>query len=82
MQLLSQEYIAYLQRGYGKDYPMHYAVEMLQAANSSVFGPSAKVLKQSANNFFSGDVIPGRYGPLRSARQLGENFCFLQSFKI
>jgi len=39
-------------------------------------GSPIKVLKQSANNLFSGDVIPDRYGPLRSARQLGENFCF------
>jgi len=31
---------------------------------------------------FSGDIIPGRYEPLRSARQLGENICFMQSFKI
>ena len=52
------------------------AVEMARAANSPVFGPSATVLKQSASNFFSDDVIPGRYGPLQSA------FCFLQSFII
>ena len=33
---------------------------MARAANSPVFGPSASVLKQSASNFFSDDVIPGR----------------------
>jgi len=42
-------------------------LEMARAANSSVFGPFAKVLKQSTNNFFKDDVIPGRCGPLRSA---------------
>jgi len=31
---------------------------------------------------FSGDVISSYYGPLRSARQVGENFCFLRSFQI
>jgi len=41
---------------------------MARAVNSPVFGPSASVLKQSANNFVNGDVIPDRYGPLRSAR--------------
>jgi len=45
---------------------------MARAANSPVFGPSAKVLKQSASNFFSDDVIPGRYSLLT------KNFCFLQ----
>jgi len=44
-------------------------IEMARAANSPVFGPSAKVLKQSACNLFSDDVIPGRYRPLQSARQ-------------
>ena len=44
-------------------------------------GSPLKVLKQSANNFFSGDVIPGRYGSLQSARQLGENFCFWKVLK-
>ena len=37
---------------------------MARAANSPVFGPSAKVLKQSANNFFNGDVIPSSWGLL------------------
>jgi len=46
-----------------------FALEMVRAANNPAFGPSAKVLKQSASNFFSDDVIPGRYGPLQSARQ-------------
>jgi len=51
-------------------------LEMARAANSPVFGPSAKkVLKQSANNCFSGDVIPG------CCNLLAKNFCFLQSFK-
>ena len=50
---------------------------MARAANSPVFGPSAKVLKQSASNFFSDDVIPGRYGPLQSARQ---KFLFFGKF--
>jgi len=45
-------------------------------ANRPVFGPSAKVLKQSASNFFSDDVIPGR------CSLLAKNFCFLQSFII
>ena len=40
------------------------------------------VLKQSANNFFSSDIIPGRYRPLQSARQLGENFCFCKVSKL
>ena len=40
--------------------------EMARAANIPVFGPSAKVLKQSANTFFSGVVIPGRCGLLAS----------------
>ena len=44
-------------------------------------GSPLKVLKQSANNFFSGDVIPGRYGPLRSACQFGENLCFCKVSK-
>ena len=42
-------------------------LEMARAVDSSVFGPFAKVLKQSANIFFNGDVISGRCGPLRSA---------------
>jgi len=50
---------------------------MARAANGPVFGPSAKVLKQSASNFFSDDVIPGRYGPLQSARQ---KFLFFGKF--
>jgi len=54
-----------------------FGIEMARAANSPVFGPSATVLKQSASNFFSDDVIPGRYRPLQSARQ---KFCFLQNF--
>ena len=37
---------------------------MARAANSPVFGPSAEGLKQSANKFFSGDVIPGHWGLL------------------
>jgi len=32
-------------------------------------GRPLKVLKQSANNCFSGDVISGRQGPLQSARR-------------
>jgi len=51
-------------------------VEMARAANSPVFGPSAAVLKQSASNFFSDDVTPGRYC------LLAKNLCFLQSFII
>jgi len=51
---------------------------MAQPANSPVFGPSEKVLKQSANNCFSGDVILGRYGPLQSARR---KFLFFAKFK-
>ena len=51
-------------------------VEMARAANSPVFGPSVTVLKQSASNFFSDDVTPGRYS------LLAKNFCFLQSFII
>jgi len=39
-------------------------------------GRLIKVLKLSVTNFFSGDVILGCYGPLQSARQLGENYCF------
>jgi len=31
-------------------------------------GHPLEVLKQSASNFFSDDVIPGSYGPLQSAR--------------
>jgi len=50
---------------------------MARAANSPIFGPSAKVLKQSASNFFSDDVISGRYGPLQSARQ---KFLFFAKF--
>ena len=42
-------------------------------------GSPLKVLKQSANNFFSGDVIPGATG---SSSLLAEDFCFVQSFKI
>ena len=41
---------------------------MARAANSPVFGPSATVLKQSANNFFSDDVILGRYGLLAKVK--------------
>ena len=52
-------------------------VELARAANSPVFGPSAKVLKQSASNYLSDDVIPGRYGPLQSARQ---KFLFFAKF--
>ena len=37
---------------------------MARAADSLVVGPSAEGLKQSANKFFSGDVIPGRCGLL------------------
>jgi len=50
---------------------------MARAANSPVSRPSATVLKQSVSNFFSDDVIPGRYGPLQSARQ---NFLFFAKF--
>jgi len=49
---------------------------MVQAANSPVFEPSTKGLKQSANKFFGGGVIPGRHWPLWSARQLGKNILF------
>ena len=49
---------------------------MARAANSPVVGSSANVLKQSAINFFSDDVIPGR------CSLLAKNFCFLQSFII
>ena len=52
-------------------------LEMARAANSPVFGPSATVLKQSASNFFSDDVTPGRYGPLQPARQ---KFLFFAKF--
>jgi len=55
--------------------PSSCRVEMARAANSQVFGPSAEVLKQSTNNCFSGDAIPGR------CSLLAEIFCFLQSFK-
>jgi len=51
-------------------------LEMARAANSQVFGPSAKVLKQSASNFFSDVVITGR------CSLLAKNFCVLQSFII
>jgi len=34
-------------------YPTHTELEMAQAANSLVFGPSATVLKQSASNFLA-----------------------------
>jgi len=54
-----------------------FQIEMTRATNSPVFGPSAKVLKQSASNFFTNDVIPGRYGPLQSARQ---KFLFFAKF--
>ena len=50
---------------------------MARAANSPVLGPSDKVLKQSASNFFSDDITPGRYGPLQSARQ---KFLFFAKF--
>ena len=53
-----------------------WQVKMARAAISPVFGPSAMVLKQSASNFFSDDVTPGRYS------LLAKNFCFLQSFII
>ena len=43
-------------------------IEMARAAAVQFSGCPLKVLKQSASNFFSGDVIPGRYGPLQSAR--------------
>ena len=56
--------------------PSSYQIEMARAANSPVFGLSATVLKQSASNFFSDDVTPGRYS------LLAKNFCFLQSFII
>ena len=36
------------------------------------------VLKQSTNNLINGDVIPGRYGPLQSARR---RFCFFAKFQ-
>ena len=49
---------------------------MAGATNSPVCGPSAKVLKQSANNFFSDDVIPGR------CSLLAKSLWFLQSFII
>ena len=56
---------------------MFHELEMARAGNSpQSLGSPPKVLKQSANNLFSGGVIPGLYGPLRSARQLGENFVF------
>ena len=55
-----------------------FGLEMVWAANSPVFGSPLKVLKQSASNFFSGDVIPGRCGLLDNWRK----FLFLQSFKI
>jgi len=52
-------------------------LEMARAANSLVFGPSDKVLKQFASKFFSDDVIPGCYGPLHAARQ---KFLFFAKF--
>jgi len=51
---------------------------MAWAANSSVFGLSAKGLQQSAKNFLSGNVIPGRCGLLANKAKI----CFLQTFKI
>ena len=42
-------------------------------------GRPLKVLKQSANNCFSGDVIPGRYGLLQSARQKFFSFAKFQN---
>jgi len=48
---------------------------MARAANSPVFGPSA-------NNLFSGDVIPGSYGPLRSALLANKaKFLFFAKFR-
>jgi len=40
-------------------------------------GRQLKVLKQCANNFFSGDVIPGRYGPLANKAK----FLFFAKFQ-
>ena len=54
-------------------------IEMARAAAVQSSGCPLKVLKQSANNFFSGDVIPGATG---SSSLLAEDFCFVQSFKI
>jgi len=50
---------------------------MSRAANSPVFRPPLKILKQSANNFFSGDVILGRCGVLANEA----NFCFFVKFQ-
>jgi len=50
-------------------------LEMARAANSPVFGPSAKGFEQSANKCFSG----GRHsGPLQSARR---RFLYFANFQ-
>ena len=53
-------------------------IEMARAAAVQSSGCPLKVLKQSANNFFSGDVIPGRCGQLQSARR---RFLFCAKFQ-
>jgi len=52
-------------------------VEMARATSSLVFGPSAKVLKQFANNFFNGNVIPGHCGMLANKAK----FLFFAKFQ-
>ena len=50
---------------------------MARAANSPVFGLPLKILKQSANNFFSCDVITGRCGLLA----IKAKFLFFANFQ-
>jgi len=56
-----------------------YVVKTARAANSAVFRLSAKGIETSLlTNFWRWHHTK----PLRSACQIGENFCLLQSFKI
>ena len=50
---------------------------MAWTANSPVFGRPLKILKQSVNNYFSDDVIPGRCGLLANKAK----FLFLAKFQ-
>ena len=58
--------------------PWHYsALEIARAANSPVFGPSAKGFETVRQQLFSGDVIPGRYGLLANKAK----FLFFAKFQ-
>jgi len=61
--------------GWHKSELLVYVVEMARTANNPVFEPSAKGFETVRKQYFSDDVISGRYGPLQSACRKIFVFC-------